>query len=741
MVHGKNRIPYWIDRRLTGLAGPDDDATISFGLPIEPEDSQYGECRIQCLCWCDLLTTLSLRGRIPHTSSPAGCVAATNDVWRLDHIPRRTKHRMSTLVLTATLTSLAILKVNLEERRGDYLENLRPFIVQVLVTHSPNPVTDNIVAEHIREDFGLVIPRRTIQRLLRRLVNAPDVNVAERSSKIQIIGSLEDPALADKQRAVESDIQAILDGLQEFSKTTSKPITQFSEAVAAITTFLGRFDITCLSAYERGTAIPRLGSIHPKDIVLTSDYVQHLQETDKDMFERFIVLVKGHMLANALMCPDLEDAPESYEGVTFYLDTPLLVHWLGLESEQEETAARALVDLVKVLGGNFSVFTHTLDELEGIIMGAADQVAGNNPLTPIAYESIRRGMTATELRLAVDQMEGNLQSSGIVAELTPLYNPEFQINEELFGEILDRKNVSYWSERARSHDINSVRSIYEVRRDRPARTLESSHAVLVTTNSGFAGAAWAFGREHLASRHVSTVISDFSLANTAWLKTPVDSIDVPITQILAFSYAALRPPEGLWQKYLTEIDKLQEKGTISQEQHALLRSRELAGRELVHLTLGEDAAIKQETLKQTVDRVTGKVTKEADKKLRTEQEKHKTTLEAFRSTLDRNQTTKEKVRQWCRRAAGVIAYAMSVLIVIALLSGVIGGLRLSSTAPVIGLIISMGSGLVTFGSLLNLVVGTNVRGLHFWVRDKISSWLFNFIARAFSIDTCHPNSS
>ena len=40
MVHGRNRTPYWIDRRLSGLAEPDYDATISFGLPIEPEDSQ-----------------------------------------------------------------------------------------------------------------------------------------------------------------------------------------------------------------------------------------------------------------------------------------------------------------------------------------------------------------------------------------------------------------------------------------------------------------------------------------------------------------------------------------------------------------------------------------------------------------------------------------------------------------------------------------------------------------------------
>ena len=45
MVHGENRIPYRIDRRLSGLAGPDYDATISFGLPIEPEDSQYGKYR------------------------------------------------------------------------------------------------------------------------------------------------------------------------------------------------------------------------------------------------------------------------------------------------------------------------------------------------------------------------------------------------------------------------------------------------------------------------------------------------------------------------------------------------------------------------------------------------------------------------------------------------------------------------------------------------------------------------
>ena len=37
---------YRIDRRLTGLARPDYDAAVSFGLPFESKDSQYGESRL-----------------------------------------------------------------------------------------------------------------------------------------------------------------------------------------------------------------------------------------------------------------------------------------------------------------------------------------------------------------------------------------------------------------------------------------------------------------------------------------------------------------------------------------------------------------------------------------------------------------------------------------------------------------------------------------------------------------------
>ena len=68
----------------------------------------------------------------------------------------------------STLTSLAILKVNINQGR-DYLDYIRPFILQVLIDHNPDPITNNVINHHIREQFGLEIPEPTVAIVLRRI--------------------------------------------------------------------------------------------------------------------------------------------------------------------------------------------------------------------------------------------------------------------------------------------------------------------------------------------------------------------------------------------------------------------------------------------------------------------------------------------------------------------------------------------------------------------------------------------
>ena len=87
------------------------------------------------------------------------------------------------------------------------------------------------------------------------------------------------------------------------------------QVVKAICTFLSEFDVSCLRSYLRGTAIPDVEEANAADKVLVGNYVQFISRNEPERFDSFLILVQGHMLANALVCPDLENAPQSFNGV------------------------------------------------------------------------------------------------------------------------------------------------------------------------------------------------------------------------------------------------------------------------------------------------------------------------------------------------------------------------------------------------------------------------------------------
>ena len=631
---------------------------------------------------------------------------------------------------TVTLTSLAILKVHIDQGH-DYLDYLRPFILQVLVEHKPDPVTIEVVSDYIRTQFGLEIPRRTVEIVLKRISKRHPLK--KKYGVYQITGDLPDPQLASKQASAEEHIWAVLHGLRQFSQETINPIANDEDAVTAICAFLARFAITCLRAYLRGTAIPGLEGDHQTDIVLVSDYIQQVQQADREQFNSFLILVQGHMLANALLCPDLQNTPKTYQKVTFYLDTPLLVQRLGSDGEAKQAAARELIALVSNLGGKFAAFSHSRDELKQVLQGAANFLERPDGRGSIVFEARKRGITKSDLLLLAESIDDKLSAAGIEIEVTPRYTKDSQIDETVFEQVL-KDGISYQNPRAKEYDINSVRSIYTIRANRFAPSLEKARAVLVTNNAAFAKAAWEYGQQHESFRNVSSVITDFTLANMAWLKAPMGAPTVPITQLLGVSYAALEPSSALLGKYLREVDRLEKQGTITEQDHLLLRSSPNVYDELMHLTLGEDAALTAETVTETLERVSNEIKKEESGKLMTEQEAHQRTQDALNSQRDRNQKIVERVYWRCHSKARVIAWIPSMVIGIMLLGGLSAPLGLGLNDPIFAWGIAIGSIIVALLTLTNLLFGSTVKGLHNWVKNRCLTWLFKREAKAIGID-------
>ena len=631
---------------------------------------------------------------------------------------------------SSTLTSLAILKVNVDYG-SDYLEYLRPFVIHVLTEYNSDPITDSLVSQYIRDHFGLQIPDRTIEIVLKRLAKRNFIK--KEYGVYRKASDLPDSQITHKAAEADRHIRSILAGLREFSQRSAYPIDNDERAVAAICAFLSEFGVECIKAYLRGTAIPDAQESHHSDIVLVSNYVQHIFRDREDKFNSFLVLVQGHMLGNALMCPDLNNAPRSYANVVFYLDTPLLIRRLGVEGQAKQAAAIELISLVSKLGGKIATFSHSRVELQRVLQGAANYLDSPNGISAIVLEARRRGTSKSDLLFLAESVDDELSKANIAVDSTPRYLERFQIDETAFEQILDDE-VTYYNPRAREFDVNSVRSIYVLRGNNPALSVEKSKAVLVTSNSAFARAAWSYGQRYESSQDVSSVVSDFSLANMAWLKAPVGALSIPTTQLLAFSYAALEPSKSLLDKYMDEVDKLERKGTITERDHQLLRSSPLAYDELMGLTLGEDVALTEATLTETLARVTDEIKKEEFAVLDIEQKAHRETLEALASEQSRTIGIVGNIYWRSTKQAGRIAAVLSGGIVVLLVLGLLAGLGLQSTVPLVSWLLIAGSAIALIATFINLIFSSTVPSIHRAVQERIGIWLFKREAHTLGIN-------
>jgi hypothetical protein len=69
-----------------------------------------------------------------------------------------------------SLVSIAMLKVNYDERQQDYVDYLAPFVFRALRAMKGDGITGGVVSQKVRETSSLVIPVNTIELFLNRLV-------------------------------------------------------------------------------------------------------------------------------------------------------------------------------------------------------------------------------------------------------------------------------------------------------------------------------------------------------------------------------------------------------------------------------------------------------------------------------------------------------------------------------------------------------------------------------------------
>lgn len=630
-----------------------------------------------------------------------------------------------------TLVSLAILKADLDDERRDYLSYLESFVVPILKEWKEDTVTDAGIAAEVLREYGLKVPNRAVQLVLRRLARRKYLK--REHGVFEIISSLPETDIPKKRVEAERHIDAVHAELKQFANEKFGLTWGESETNEALLAFLDNFGVDCLKAYVFRTALPQMPEALPKHQYVVGSFVKQLHEMGDQLFESVIVFVKGQMYANALTCPDLEGLEKNFRKVTFYLDTPLVLSLLNLQGEEEFESIAELVSLVKRLEGKVAVFEHTAAELEIVLKGTADNIENPRATGRVVREMRRLGLKKGDVTLKLGNYERALKDLGINIERTPEYREDFQISEEQL-ELEIEDHLSYRHPRAREFDVNSIRSIFALRRGLTPRRLEDAKAVFVTSNSALSRAAFKFGKAHNSAKEVSVIITDFSLANVAWLKSPMDAPSLPLKETLAACYAAIEPHPKLWEKYLNELERLEEQGTLSADDHALLRVSDVAERALMDLTLGDEEMLRDDSVSSIVKRVKEDLASEHAEKVEKEKSAHDTTRRKLREEVERRYRVEAKID----KAVGRVVNGIYGIVVVVLIGGLFVGMMAGSgfvppfvaesevATAVVNTIVLVTVGWGVYSSFIGTSLRTAVDGLRKIIRrrarDKLKEW-------------------
>jgi hypothetical protein len=495
-----------------------------------------------------------------------------------------------------SLVSLALLKTNMDSNDQDVLDLLLPLASYAAhKARLANPFSSGILAKEIESHLGLRLPERAVQLLLKRLQRLGHATRNKSEYTVTLWpGDLE--TIEDRARSFRDKEDRVVQNLAQFAQSMHARNWTIEDARRALEGYIDEYSIDCIQAHEGASPLPVQGKSPRNSHFVVSSYGNRISTDDPILFDFLIDVVKGRMLTNAVLGSDLVDRKQTFKGTQLALDTPLLIRLTGLEGEDASRLATDVVKLAAKAGATWIAFSHTLDEADGILRSVErglDESSNAVGYGDVFLFAKRSGWQPSDITLRRAQLPDTLEARGIQVIPTPVYLPSLQIDEPALETCMHEQGLRHANEAAARHDINSVRSIYVLRRRATPRRIEACHAALVTTNAALARAAFQYGKRHESSMSVSTVVTEYSLAALLWLKVPLDDSDVPKHLFSATCHAALQPSPALWHSFLQQVDKLRQMGAITAEQHAVLRSECKIHADLAHMTLGDENALDQ----------------------------------------------------------------------------------------------------------------------------------------------------
>ena len=590
---------------------------------------------------------------------------------------------------SSLLATLAVIQVNWSEKRRSYLDQFVPFVLEVMRTAATKRWSDVEIVQGLEDVFGLSLPTRVVDSLLRRASKIKSVSredntfllIANSSAASKSVTAMQADCLRRQAKLIEALVSTVQDtfGLSWAAETAEKALVSYIESHA----------VPLLAASTRGVSLEAAYGPVGNEYVI-SYFVSEIARSEPVLFDYLDEMVKGSMLASALYM-NVPHPSRRFENTTLYIDTPLCVRALGLDGEEPRDAVMQVLAMASAQGAHIACFEHTVSEIRGILDAALYSLRygrSRGAAVSLADRFRVAGNTPSDVEKIIDQLRSRLSQVGIEVEDTPDHTARLGVDEEaLEGLLATRVGYMFSSAEALHRDLDSLTSVHRLRRGSAPRELEKCKALLVTSNSSLVQVAREFFDK--AKHEWPVAMHDNDVAALLWVKQPQQYPDVPRTQVIADCVTALSPSSDLWESVLKEVERLEAQGQVSAEEVAVMRYAPEARNAVMDATLGESRNVStksvQEAIRKARDQVSEPVRRELEKtkRLADEAQANQALLDAehqeelakrdteLQSARDEASAIRERIKRSATKTGSVIRGVGITVCVVAVLVGVV----------------------------------------------------------------------
>jgi hypothetical protein len=461
------------------------------------------------------------------------------------------------------LVQLALLESLKANEIKDEIDLFLPFIAVTLSELDRLEVTPEILQKKLTESFGFIPPISAIQVFMTRakkrgLLNKENHVFIPNMEKVDVWKN----GFHEKKDDISASLQILRQEFKEFSAQKFNKQLDDSECDSLIIKFIEK-NISSVTDNQRFEKAELKDKIKNTDHV-TASFISHIHKNKTSSLEHFSRFVKGMLLANYLCYADKVGQKKSYESLSVYIDTPIVVGLLGFSGKQKQKSLNEFIALLKNLSVNVYIFDKTLDEAEGLL-GAWKldlQKRNYSKFNTKTLELLRQsGYDAERLETEIKLMKSSFEKLGLSVKTGFKSKERFQCDEKALKNAI---SPNFKNSKNLDHDTICISRIFNLREDKLIENLNQTFSVFVTPNTGLVGVANDFFKQQIPKKTIPLVVSEQWMTAMFWLKNTDVFNSLPMDQLIASAYGLLYTDDKFWASFVKKLDQLEKRGMISE---------------------------------------------------------------------------------------------------------------------------------------------------------------------------------